>query len=197
MPRSNDRAVDLHGSLLAQSMLQASGICEFIHESLLAMPSNLLILLAKDLTASRIIQLAVTCDTSSVSFRRKLIPAFFGHISELAVDSAGSHLADALWDGTAGSHFMKERIAKELQEHEAALRESRYGRSVWKNWSMDLYQRRFHDWQIQAKGIAVDDVSKSTALKKSAIELARARHADQKARGLKQKERPSTVSANA
>lgn len=196
-PRNNARTVDLHGSLLAQSMLQTSGICEFIHESLLAMPSDLLILLAKDPTASRIIQLAVTSGTSSVSFRRKLIPAFFGHMSELAIDPAGSHFADALWDGTAGSHFMKERIAKELQEHETALRESRYGRSVWKNWSMDLYQRRFYDWQAAAKGIATNDATNETVPKKSPIEVARARHANQKARGLKQKGRPSTVSANA
>ena len=190
-------AVDLHGSLLAQSMLQAPLICDFIHESLLAMPSGLLLLLAKDAIASRVIQLAVTCDTSSTQFRRKLVASFFGHMSELAVDPAGSHLADSLWDGTAGSHFMKERLAKELQEHETEQRDSRYGRTVWKNWSMDLYQRRFYDWQVHAKGITAGDESKQAPPKKSAIELARARHAEQKARGLKQKGQPSTVSANA
>ncbi len=190
-------AVDLHGSLLAQSMLQAPVICDFVYESLLAMPPGLLLLLAKDTTASRVIQLAVTCETSNLQLRRRLIPFFYGHMSELAVDPAGSHLADALWDGTAGSHFMKERIAKELQAHEIELRETRYGRTVWRNWSMDLYQRRSYDWQAQAKGITADDASKQEVPKKSAIQLARARHAEQRARGLKQKGHPSTVSANA
>ena len=196
----NDRkahAVDLHGSLLAQSILQAPVICDFVYESLLAMPPGLLLLLAKDATASRVIQLAITCETSSMGFRRTLIPSFYGHISELAIDPAGSHLADALWNGTAGSHFMKERIAKELQEHETDLRESKYGRTVWRNWSMDLYQRRSYDWQAQAKGITAESALNESAPKKSAIQLARARHAEQKARVLKQKGRPSTVSANA
>lgn len=183
------QAVDLHGSLLAQTILQAPATCDIIYESLLALPPELLILLAKDPTASRIIQLAITCETSTVSFRRQLIPVFFGHMSELATDSASSHLVDALWDGTSGSHFLKERLAKELQENEAVLRESRYGRSVWKNWSMDLYQRRFLDWQAQAKDL--------TPSKKSGIELARARFAERKASGFKHKGRPSIVSTNA
>jgi nucleolar protein 9 len=115
---------------------------------------------------------------------------------ELATDSAGSHLADALWDGTKGSHFMKERLAKELQENETVLRESRYGRRVWKNWSMDLYQRRFHDWQAQAKGFNSADSVKDNTLSKSGIDLARARFAEKKASASKQKGRPFAVSAS-
>jgi nucleolar protein 9 len=189
--------VDLHGSLLVQTMLQAPATCAIIYESLLALPRELLILLAKDSTASRIIQLAIACDTSTAAFRRQFIPAFVGHMSELATDSAGSHLADALWDGTNGSHFLKERIAKELQENEAVLRESRYGRSVWKNWSMDLYQRRFLDWQAQAKGLNPGELAHGNVSKKSGIELARARFAEKKAGGFKQQRRLSSVSANA
>jgi nucleolar protein 9 len=189
-------AIDLHGSLLAQSMLQAEETSSLIYDSLLALPVDLLVLYAKDPTASRIIQLAVTCETSTVPIRRQLVPLFFGHMVELATDSAGSHLADALWDGTKGSHFMKERLAKELQENETVLRESRYGRSVWKNWSMDLYQRRFYDWQAQAKGFDSADSAKDNTSSKSGIDLARARFAEKKASGFKQKGRPSAVSAS-
>ena len=190
------QAVDLHGSLLAQAMLQAPATCDMIYESLLVLPAELLILLAKDSTASRIIQLALTCETSTLIFRRQLIPAFFGHMSELATDSAGSHLADALWDGTSGSHFMKERFSRELRENETVLRESRYGKSVWKNWSMDLHQRRFEDWQAQAKGFNSSESAKANASEKSGIELARARFAERKTRGFKQGGQPSTLSAN-
>jgi nucleolar protein 9 len=189
--------VDLHGSLLAQTMLQAPTTCAIIYESLLALPRELLILLAKDSAASRIIQLAITCDTSTAVFRRQLIPAFAGQISELAADVAGSHVADALWDGTNGLHFLKEQIATELHESETFLRESRYGRRVWKNWSMDLYQRRFLDWQTQAKGLSSGEFANEKASKKSGIELARARFAEMKAGRFKQPGRPSNVSANA
>ena len=191
------QAVDLHGSLLVQSMLQAPATCDIIYEGLLALPVELLVLLAKDSTASRIVQLAITCETSTVARRRQLIPTFFGHIAELATDSAGSHLADALWDGTNGSHFMKERLAMELHENETLLRESGYGRNVWKNWSMDLYQRRFQDWQAQAKGFNSGVSARARATEKSGIELARARFAERKAGGFKQGGRPFTVSANA
>jgi nucleolar protein 9 len=186
----------VHGSLLAQSMLQAEDTSNLIYDSLLALPVELLVLCAKDPTASHIIQLAVTCETSTVPIRRQLVPLFFGHMVELATDSAGSHLADALWDGTKGSHFMKERLAKELQENEAVLRESKYGRSVWKNWSMDLYQRRFYDWQAQAKGFDSADSAKDNTPSKSGIDLARARFAEKKASRFKQKGQPSAVSAS-
>ena len=92
---------------------------------------------------------------------------------------------------------MKERIAKELQDNETVLRESKYGRNVWRNWSMDLYQRRFQDWQAQAKGFNSGDIPKANVSEKTGIELARARFAERKAKGLKHGGRPSIVSANA
>ena len=180
------RAVDLHGSLLAQTMLLApSPTSNLIYDSLLTLPSDLLLLLAKDSTASRIIQTAVTSPTSTPQYRRKLIPMFYGHMVELATDQAGSHLADALWDGTNDAHFIKEKLAKELADQEGVLRDSRYGRSVWKNWSMDLFSRRPHDWQNQAKGHRDILASKDVPNTKSAIELARQKYAQKKARGSK------------
>jgi nucleolar protein 9 len=180
------KAVDLHGSLLAQEMLLApSAISELIYESLLALPTELLLLLAKDSTASRIVQVAITSPPSTPQYRRKLVPMLYGHMVGLATDSAGSHLADALWDGTNGAHFMKEKLAKELSDQESVLRESRYGRSVWKNWSMDLFNRRPQEWQAKAKGHKDVPVQEEITGTKSAIELAREKYAQKQARGFK------------
>ena len=167
-------AVDLHGSLLAQAMLQAPKVCDLVFEGLLAIPAELLLLLSKDSTASRIIQGSLTSPMSTKQFRRKLIPAFYGHMAELAVDPAGSHVADALWNATKGAHFMKESFAGEMENSGMTLRDSRYGRSVWKKWSMDLYLRRRQDWQAQAKSIDMPDAGGS--VQKSAIDAARERH---------------------
>jgi nucleolar protein 9 len=182
------KAVDLHGSLLAQGMLLApSAISDLIYDSLLALPIDLLLLLAKDSTASRIVQVAITSPTSTPQYRRKLIPKLYGHMVELATDPAGSHLADALWEGTNCAHFMKEKLAMELSNQESVLRESRHGRSVWKNWSMDLFSRRPQEWQSQAKGYKDIPVEEAATGTKSAIELAREKYAQKRARGFKVK----------
>jgi nucleolar protein 9 len=193
------RAVDLHGSLLAQAMLNAQpALSDMIYNSLLALPSDPILLLAKDPTASRIIQLAITASTSTPQYRRKFIPMFYGHMVELATDPSGSHLADVLWDGTNGAHFMKEKLAMELQQQESVLRESRHGRSVWKNWSMDLYSRRPQEWQVQAKGrTAEPDAPESASGAKSGIELARERYAQKKAREFNNNPRGRPAAVNA
>ena len=106
-------------------------------------------------------------------------------VAELAIDASGSHVVDALWVATKGSHFMKERIAVNLQNNERKLRDSTYGRTVWKNWSMDLYQRRPSEWQAIAKGRNLESATsqaEDAGPKKTPIEMARRRHMQQQAR---------------
>jgi nucleolar protein 9 len=196
-PGPKRRAIDLHGSLLAQMMVQSTATAGLVHESLIAIPFELLLLLAKDSTASRIIQQAFTSTTSTLQFRRQLVPKFFGHTTELALDPSGSHVVDALWDATNGSHFMKERLARELQENERLLRESRHGRNVWRNWSMDMHERRFGDWEALAKGKTATTNREEAISKKSRIDIARERHATKKARPAQRRNHLGTVSASA
>lgn len=197
--KSDKFYADIQGSLLAQSMLRNKDLCLMIQDSLLAQPTEVLKQIADNPTASRVIQAALKSETSSGKFLRQFIPQFFDMISELALDPSGSHVVDALWTATNGSHFLKERIASTLQEHEPKLRESQYGRNVWKNWSMDLFQRRPREWQAIAKGSVQalgEEKDEGTKPKKSAIELARERHAQRKARSGAQ-DRPAVVSASA
>ncbi|ORY12007.1 armadillo-type protein [Clohesyomyces aquaticus] len=185
----------VHGSLLAQTMMTVEGpLGDLIFDSLARLGTPLSLKVARDPTASRTLQAALTSPNASVIFRRKVIQQFYGHIGELALDPAGSHVIDAIWQGTHGLAFIRERIAEELAENEAPMRESFVGRAVWRNWSMDLYKRRRGDWVKQSRYTAGnegfqsfpesngDEPSKPKHNRHlTAIELARQKHAAAKA----------------
>lgn len=167
---------DMHGSLLAQSLLEAPSVNILIQDSILATGLNSIILMAKDPSASRVLQAALTSSASSSAFRKQLVPKFYNHLKDLATSASGSYLVESLWDGTSGLHFVKERVASELWRHESELRESPFGRNVWRHWLMDLYIRRRGEWQARAKG---QDVEQTVPERegKSAIQIARERYA--------------------
>ncbi|KAL3475036.1 hypothetical protein BJX99DRAFT_247813 [Aspergillus californicus] len=173
---TNPAAEKLHGSLLAQTMLTAPGpVGELIYSSLLATSPETLLNMCKDATASRVVQQALTSTTSSPQFRRQFTTRFTSHITDLSVDSCGSHVVDALWPATKDIYFIKERMAQELAQDEMTLRDSFVGRAVWRNWAMDLYKRRRGEWTGKAKGR--DLGTESGEKPKSRLELARARYA--------------------
>lgn len=53
--------------------------------------------------------------------------------------------------------FVRERVAEELAENEKSLRDSSYGRKVWRNWKMDLYQRRRVQWVREVRDSVGND----------------------------------------
>lgn len=164
----------IHGSLLAQCMLEAPGaLRDFICDDLLTMETPLLIKIAKDRTASRVLQTALVCPEQTPKFRRLLIPHFYSHTEDLAVDPVASHVVDSIWEATKGLTFIRERIANELAKHESALRASISGRAVWRNWKMDMYKTRRKEWLNDAK-CQPQDKDKAA---KTGIELARERFA--------------------
>jgi len=201
VPAAETKGADVHGSLLAQAMLQGPALASLIQESLLALDADVLVDMAKQPAASRVIQAALTAPTATMPFRRQFIPRFFGNMAPLACDKVGSYVADALWTATEGLHFMKERLAKELANHETQVRESLYGRNVWRNWLMDLYQRRFHDWRAQAKGYdhpkSTHETQQGSDQGRSPLQLARERYANHKARDGQQPTRLAAASVNA
>ena len=203
----------VHGSLLAQAMMSVPGpLGDLIFNSLARLGTPLSIQVARDPTASRTLQAAITSPNASVIFRRKMIQQFYGHIGELALDPAGSRVIDSVWRGTHGLAFIRERVAEELAENEASLRESFVGRAVWRNWQMDLYKRRRADWVKQSKWTAGNDGFQSfpesngdipanfrPTKQPTAIELARQKHAATKASQAKQdnkKEKHSDKGSN-
>jgi nucleolar protein 9 len=187
----------VHGSLLAQTMMTVPGpLGNLIFDSFMNLGVPLTLRVARDPAASRTLQSALTSPNASTIFRRKMIQQLYGHVGELALDPAGSHAIDAVWEGTHGLAFIRERVAEELSENEAALRESHVGRAVWRNWSMDLYKRRRADWVKQSRYTAGNEgfhpfpeshgdtpviQSQRAGRHMTAIEMARKRHAEAKA----------------
>lgn len=64
---------------------------------------------------------------------------------------AGSHIVDAAWIATDGIMNYKQSIAQELINSEGKIRESFFGRTVWRNWNMDKYKTRRDEWFNLAK----------------------------------------------
>ncbi|ODQ80915.1 hypothetical protein BABINDRAFT_170677 [Babjeviella inositovora NRRL Y-12698] len=83
--------------------------------------------------------------------RRKLMNLFTGEIAELACNSYGSHIVDKLWVFTVKLNLYKDRVAGELYAQKEMVKESTYGRLVWKNWSMELFTRKRGDWKALVK----------------------------------------------
>lgn len=177
---SASSAEKLHGSLLAQAMLAVPGpLSELVYSGLLAQENDTILELAREPTASRVLQQALTLPTSSTQFRRQFTTRFQGHMVELALDNSASHVVDALWSATKDIFFVKERMAQEMAQDEMTLRDSFLGRAVWRNWSMDLYKRRRGEWTARAKGFERQPTGSEDAQQrpKSKIELARERFA--------------------
>ena len=183
----------VHFNILGQAMLLVPGsLSALVLDSLVALDPGTLINMAKDRIVSRTIQAALTSKNASMIATRKLIQHFYGHMGEMALDTAASHVVDCIWEGTHGLAFIRERVAEELAENEGQLRESSCGRAVWKNWKMDLYKRRRADWVRQSKNKASNDGFQSFAeldahkekngIAKTPLQLARERHARDKRR---------------
>lgn len=171
----------LHKSLFVQKMLEAPGaLSELVYSGLIGTSTDTIINMACNSVTSHVLQKALTAPTSTTQFRRQFIPQFSSHMKQLALDTSGSHLVDALWDATKDIYFVKERLAQELADSEHDLRDSFIGRAVWKNWSMDLYKRRRGEWKGKAKGL--DDKVKALNIggekprTKSKLDLARERY---------------------
>lgn len=183
--------VKIHFNLLAQAMLNIPGaLSGLILDSLIQLSPPALLQIAKDPIASRTVQAALTTQNASMIQRRKLIQHYYGHIGEMALDRNASHAVDCIWEGTHGLAFIRERIAEELAENEIQLRDSPYGRAVWKNWKMDIYKHRRHEWIRQSKVKASNDGFQSFSeldrnkheggIRKTPLDLARERHVKQR-----------------
>jgi len=83
--------------------------------------------------------------------RKRLLNVFQGQIVNLSCNSYGSHIVDKLWDFTIFLPMYKDRIATELVGDSHKVKESTYGRLVWKNWGMELFVRKKYDWKSLIK----------------------------------------------
>lgn len=202
----------VHFNILAQAMLVIPGsLSALILDAVIALESATLIGMAQDHVVSRTLQKACTSQNASMIQRRKLVQRFYGNFGDMSLDKSASRLVDCIWEGTHGLAFIRERIAEELFENEADLRNSPSGRAVWKNWKMDLYKRKRGEWITQCRNKAGNDgfqsfseIDEAPGGKnaptngKTALQLARERHVANKAKKAKEENaRGRTMARNA
>ncbi|KAL8708038.1 MAG: hypothetical protein Q9220_007034 [cf. Caloplaca sp. 1 TL-2023] len=158
-----------HHSLLAQSLIEVQGpMQDFVMEGILAIDSIELQQMAKDRSATYVLQRSLTCTGDTSRYRRMIMPRLALMTTDLATDPLASHVVDCFWTGSEGLPFIREKIAERLLQHETMLRESVCGRAVWRNWMMDTYKTKRSDWMKEAKG--------RTPGTKTSVELARERY---------------------
>lgn len=104
--------------------------------------------------------------------RRKLLNVFSLHIAALACNLYGSHVVDALWEFSVLLNNYKDRFALELWNARDVVKESTYGRLVWKNWSMELYARKRYDWKALIKQQGEEAKEKAAEQTKEAAKTA-------------------------
>lgn len=174
----------LHGSLLAQTILTLpADVSAPISDSLLAQNPDTLVALCKHPQASHVVQKVLNSPHATVPNRRKLLNLLRGRFVELALDTIASHIVDVCWDSPMN---YRQSIAEEMMRAEAEMRDSYSGRAVWRNWSMDKYKTRKQLWFAIGKE-EEENTPRAAGLKapervKTAIELARERHAMLKGR---------------
>ncbi|GEQ69424.1 hypothetical protein JCM33374_g3096 [Metschnikowia sp. JCM 33374] len=111
--------------------------------------------------------------------RKKFLNIFSGRIYELACNSYGSHIVDKLWEFTVLLPMYKDRVGSELMANSHKVKDSTYGRLVWKNWSMELFVRKKYDWKTLVKTqeqeyyatASADNADAAPETKKKPIEL--------------------------
>lgn len=79
--------------------------------------------------------------------RRMLLNVLCTDVVSLACNAYGSHIVDKLWEFTAKLTLYKERVATALSKDSVKVKNSGYGKMVWKNWQMELYVRKHFDWK--------------------------------------------------
>ena len=150
-----------HASLLAQSLLSSpTPLSQPPFDSLLHLPHPLLLQIAHTPHLSPLLTsaLAPSCPAATPAGRRKLIAAFYGHFGALALEPVASRVVEAVWQGTRGLAFMRERVAEELAENESALRAAPAGRKVWRAWNMDVYRRGRREWVARRRSFGLGDL---------------------------------------
>lgn len=183
----------VHGSLLAQTMLELPGpLRDMVMDGLISMDAFTLQRIAKDRSATHVLQFALKCldQDHTARFRRTIVQRLAPHAAELALDTTASHVVDAMYQASEDLRYPREQVGAQLAKSEGLLRQLPSGKAVWRNWEMDLYKSSRKKWIHQDK--TVDPVAFDLTRKggkereaqlrrasrpKTALDLARERHA--------------------
>ncbi|OTA00593.1 hypothetical protein A9Z42_0008430 [Trichoderma parareesei] len=150
----NQYAVQSHGAKLLTTLLSIPGPSKAVHESILALSSDLVLRLANtSLPTVTVLTTAINTPSSNSLFQKGLVNTLLPHIPELATSQYGHNLVNAIAeipskgkDWSIPQHI-KDKVMTALASHESQLRESWMGRSVWRTWKGDMWKTRRFDWK--------------------------------------------------
>lgn len=121
-------------------------------ESMLALPEERLLQMCYHGVFSHVVESVLDPQRVAIIERRRLLNVLCKDAVNLACNAYGSHIMDKLWPFTAKLMLYKERIAGALVAEDEKVKNSTYGRQVWKNWQLEKYVRKRWDW----KGLVKD-----------------------------------------
>lgn len=150
---------EMQRSLLLQSLMTGGPdkVRTGVLEGLIALPKETLLNMSKHSVFSHVLETALETTSNNIIQRRKILNNLTGLFApDMACNVYGSHIVDKCWRFTYKLKFFRERVAEELVANAETVKNSPYGRSVWKNWKMDKYVRKRHDWWNEVK--AEEDV---------------------------------------
>ncbi|CDF88406.1 probable Nucleolar protein 9 [Zygosaccharomyces bailii ISA1307] len=130
---------------------------EITVESMLALPEERLLQMCYHGVFSHVVEHVLKPTLIDTIKRKLLLNVLCKDVVNMSCNAYGSHIVDKLWDFTAKLTLYKERIANALNKEAEKVKNSSYGRQVWKNWHMEQYLRRRGDWKtlIKEQGFAI------------------------------------------
>ncbi|KAF4332302.1 nucleolar 9 [Fusarium beomiforme] len=158
----NEYAIQSHGAQLLTTLLSIPGPTKGVQESLLALePATLLRLASTSMPTVTVLTTAFSISSSNPAFHKSIAGAILPHTHELAISQFGHNLINAIVEVPSKGKersipfHMKEAFMARLSDHEAELRDSWMGRSVWRNWKGDMWKTRRGDWKIWMREVDV------------------------------------------
>ena len=146
-------------SIFLQAMLDHEGpVQKLLFDTFTSLTSEELETISKDKYATFFLQQSLV--RGDKIYRRVITQKLSTVVLQLIYDDIGSHLLESIWKATTDLQFLRERIAKQLAEHEHDIRDSHSGRFVWRSWMMDLFVRRKQSWIEKSK--QADQLAMST-----------------------------------
>ncbi|CAI4034402.1 hypothetical protein SMKI_10G1920 [Saccharomyces mikatae IFO 1815] len=116
-------------------------------DSMLALPEKRFIQMCYHGVFSHVVEHVLQTTRVNTIKRKLLLNVLSKESVNLTCNAYGSHIMDKLWEFTAKLTLYKERIASALVSESEKVKNSIYGRQVWKNWKLELYVRKMWDWK--------------------------------------------------
>ncbi|CAI1513948.1 hypothetical protein SEUBUCD646_0J01900 [Saccharomyces eubayanus] len=116
-------------------------------DSMLALPEERLMQMCYHGVFSHVVEHVLQTTRVETIKRKLLLNILCKQSVNLSCNAYGSHIMDKLWEFTTKLTLYKERIASALVRETEKVKNSTYGRQVWKNWKLELYVRKMWDWK--------------------------------------------------